>query len=56
MYYCFDANFGLVLKKAASKSKKAASRSQNMFVSDEQIGSFVKEYDDGCKEKKVLRE
>ncbi|XP_066914418.1 uncharacterized protein [Clytia hemisphaerica] len=51
VFYCLDANFGLVLKASASKSKKLAMRSSNLFVPDEDIDSFMVNYDDALKTK-----
>ena len=45
VFYALDANFGLVLKKAASKSLKSPIRS-NMFVPDEDVREFIDKYED----------
>lgn len=51
MFYCLDANFGLVLKKSSSKSKRLATRSDDLFVPDEEITAFMENYDDSIKNK-----
>ena len=54
MFYCFDPNFGLVLKKSASKSQKAPVRAENLFIPDSIVDNYMKHYDDGGKETKVI--
>ncbi|XP_066932743.1 uncharacterized protein [Clytia hemisphaerica] len=51
LYYCLDANFGLVLKGSASKSKKHTIRSSDLFVPDAEIDSYMLKYDDALKTK-----
>ncbi|XP_066912363.1 uncharacterized protein [Clytia hemisphaerica] len=51
IFYCFDANFGLVLKSSASKSKRLAMRSENLFILDEEVKTFMESYDDTLKTK-----
>ena len=52
-YYCFDANFGLVLKKSASKSQKNPTRAEMLFLADDVVKPFMESYKDGGKESKV---
>ncbi|XP_066935364.1 uncharacterized protein [Clytia hemisphaerica] len=51
VFYSFDANFGLVLKTSSSKSKRLASRSDDLFVPDDEITGFMEGYDDSTKSK-----
>uniref|UniRef100_A0A7M5X5P9 CxC2-like cysteine cluster KDZ transposase-associated domain-containing protein n=1 Tax=Clytia hemisphaerica TaxID=252671 RepID=A0A7M5X5P9_9CNID len=51
VFYCFDANFGLVLKNSSSKSKRLATRSDNLFFLDEEVKTFMDGYDDSLKTK-----
>lgn len=52
LFYCMDANFGLVLKKSSSKSKKMPIRSEQLFVADTEVVNFMEKYDDSSGETK----
>ncbi|XP_057300747.1 uncharacterized protein LOC130635433 [Hydractinia symbiolongicarpus] len=45
-----DANFGLVLKKSSSKSKKMPIQSEQLFVADTEVVNFLEKYDDSSGE------
>lgn len=49
-----DANFGLVLKKSSSKSKKMPIRSEQLFVADTEVVNFMEKYDDSSGETKKV--
>ncbi|XP_066934117.1 uncharacterized protein [Clytia hemisphaerica] len=51
VFYSLDANFGLVLKTSSSKSKRLASRSEDLFIPDEEISNYMDSYDDSIKTK-----
>ena len=53
LFYCIDANFGLVLKKSASKTENVP-RSYEKFVPDGAIKNFLENYDDSKSENKVM--
>lgn len=48
-----DANFGLVLKSSASKSKNTPNNDKNHFIEDDEVDTFMSSYDDKAVENKV---
>ncbi|XP_057297873.1 uncharacterized protein LOC130628863 [Hydractinia symbiolongicarpus] len=52
VFYCMDANFGLVLKSSASKSKNTPNNDKNHFIEDDEVDTFMSSYDDKAVENK----
>ena len=41
MFYSADANFGLVCKKSAGKSREPPKRSNEIFISDSEVDGYI---------------